>query len=182
MTHSNSFFQTMARYELLILRHAKSDWNDETLTDFERPLSKRGKKDAPRIGSWLYREGLLPNLIISSPAQRARATTLKVCKGLEYKKKQILWEPTLYEASLNDLLDVLSRCPETAPIVLLVGHNPGLECLLRHLTANEIDEPIDGNLLPTATLARLELTTDWKNLKYGCATLLSIIRPKQLAG
>lgn len=168
------------RRELLILRHAKSDWKSDAATDFERPLAKRGKKDAPRIGAWLYREGLTPDAVVSSPAERARETTLKVCKGLDFKKKAIAWDDAVYAAELADLLAVLARCPADAGTVLLIGHNPGLEELVRHLTGGDHDEPDDGKLLPTSAIARLEMPDDWHRLDAGCAVLLSITRPKQL--
>lgn len=166
--------------ELLILRHAKSDWDHAAARDFDRPLAKRGKRDAPRVGAWLYREGLIPDVILSSPAERARATALKVCKSLEIKKQQIHWDDTLYGAGLDQLLAVLARSQASASVVLLVGHNPGLESLLCYLTDDDFEPPADGKLLPTATLARLEMPPDWSQLKRGCANLISVTRPKHL--
>lgn len=166
--------------ELLILRHAKSDWDTGVPSDFERPLAKRGRKDAPRVGEWLYREGLIPTVVVSSPAQRARETAIKVCKYLEVPKKAILWDREVYHADLPALLAVLARLPTEAGAVLLVGHNPGLEELLRHLAGADLDEPADGKLLPTATVARLEMPRDWSALQPGCGGLVSIVRPKQL--
>jgi phosphohistidine phosphatase len=166
--------------ELLILRHAKSDWDSGADSDFDRPLAKRGKKDAPRVGGWLYREGMIPEHIVSSPAERARATAIKVCKRLDLSKKGIVWDEAIYEADLPALLDVLSRVPDKAPLVMLVGHNPGLEQLLLHLTGGDLDVPDDGKLLPTAALARLEMPDDWSHLDRGCAGLIGIVRPKQL--
>ncbi|MGE5153657.1 MAG: SixA phosphatase family protein [Bdellovibrio bacteriovorus] len=166
--------------ELLILRHAKSDWSSGAQADFDRPLSRRGKHDAPRVGPWLYREGLVPDHVVSSPAERARQTTLKVCKGLDIGKKRIVWEPDLYEASVSDLLAALARCPSDAATVLLVGHNPGLEELVQHLVGDDLEMPADGKLLPTAALARLEMPEDWGHLDRGCAQLISVCRPKGL--
>ncbi|MCG6940781.1 MAG: histidine phosphatase family protein [Thiohalocapsa sp.] len=166
--------------ELLILRHAKSDWDTNAASDFERPLAKRGRKDAPRVGEWLYREGLIPRVIVSSPAQRARETTLKVCKCLDLPRKDIVWDEAVYDADLSTLLAVLARMPSDAELVLLVGHNPGLEELLRHLAGSDVEEPTDGKLLPTATVARLEMPNDWSELAGGCAGLVALVRPKQL--
>jgi len=166
--------------ELLILRHAKSDWGSGAQSDFDRPLSRRGKRDAPKVGAWLYREGLVPDYVVSSPAERARQTTLKVCKALEIGKKRVVWDPDLYEASVPRMLDALSRCPSDAETVLLVGHNPGLEELVQHLVGDDLEPPGDGKLMPTATLVRLEMPGDWRRLDQGCAQLISITRPKGL--
>jgi phosphohistidine phosphatase len=168
--------------ELLILRHAKSDWSTGASSDFERPLAKRGKKDAPRVGKWLYQEGLVPDLVISSPAERARQTAVTVCKSLDYKKKKIQWDDKVYAAGVKELLAVLAhRCPRDQETVLLVGHNPGLEDLVLYLAGDEVDEPADGKLLPTAAVARLEMPDDWSALEAGCAHLVAVTRPRALA-
>jgi phosphohistidine phosphatase len=165
--------------ELLILRHAKSDWNAGSPSDFERPLAKRGKKDAPRVGEWLYREGLVPDIVVSSPAERAKQTAIKVCKSMDFKKRKIVWDKKIYGGEVADLLGVLAGCPEKASVVLLVGHNPGLEDLLRYLAGDEVEIPNDGKLLPTATLARLEMPNDWTELEPGCAQLIGVCRPRE---
>ena len=167
--------------ELLILRHAKSDWTSGPASDFDRPLAKRGKKDAPRVGEWLYREGLVPDMVISSSAERARQTAVKVCKSMDFKKKNIQWDDKVYEAGVTDLLNVLARCPPEERTVLLVGHNPGLEDLVCYLAVDEVEEPSDGKLLPTAALARLEMPDDWTALEAGCAQLVSVTRPRKLS-
>jgi phosphohistidine phosphatase len=166
--------------ELLILRHAKSDWDGNAQSDFARPLAKRGQKDAPRVGAWMYREGLVPDLVVSSPAERARQTTQAVCKGLDYKRKAVVWDQAIYEAAVADLLGLLARLPANAKTVLLVGHNPGLEELLVYLVGDDVGELDDGKLLPTAALARLEMPDNWSDLTPGCAQLINITLPKTL--
>jgi phosphohistidine phosphatase len=166
--------------ELLILRHAKSDWDSGAGADFDRPLTARGKHDAPKIGAWLRREGLVPDHVVSSPAQRARQTAVKACKALGIDKDQIAWDPAIYEATLTALLGVLGRCPPSASRVLLIGHNPGLDTLLEHLCGAPLEPSDDGKLLATGTLARLELASGWAPLVPGSARLISIIRPRNL--
>jgi phosphohistidine phosphatase len=166
--------------ELLILRHAKSDWCTGIVTDFQRPLAKRGKHDAPKVGTWLYREGLVPDYVVCSPAERARQTAEIICKKLDYKKKKIVFDDSIYAAGTLELLEVLARCPADAPIVLIVGHNPGLEELVRHLAGEGLEFPEDGKLLPTATVARLEMPGDWRELGPGSAQLISMTRPRSL--
>ena len=178
LNYADLFFH-MPR-ELLLLRHAKSDWDSGAPTDFDRPLNKRGKGDAPKVGAWLYREGLVPDYVVSSPAKRARQTALKVCKRLDFEKKRIVWETEIYEAGPPALLDVLARCPGEAAIVLLIGHNPGLEELVRHLAGEDLELPQDGKLLPTAAVARFEMPEDWTRLDRGGAHLISITRPRGL--
>nr|MBS0019822.1 histidine phosphatase family protein [Gammaproteobacteria bacterium] len=164
--------------QLLVLRHAKSAWDTGVVNDFDRPLSKRGKQDAPRVGGWLRQQGLVPDVVVSSPAKRARKTTIKVCRELGIPKQEIWWEPRVYAATTETLLGVLSECRADAQILLLVGHNPGLENLLGYLCGSAVSLPADGKLLPTATLARLRVAANWKHLQPNCATLVSIIRPR----
>ncbi|MBK1704813.1 SixA phosphatase family protein [Halochromatium glycolicum] len=166
--------------ELLLLRHAKSDWDTDAASDIERPLAKRGRREAPRIGEWLYREGLVPALIVSSPAERARETTLKVCKGLDYKKRDVQWDLAVYDAGLDELLQVLAKYPKEPASLLLVGHNPGLEDLLRYLTDGDLEELANGKLLPTAALARLEMPEDWSSLVAGAGVLVNLVRAKAM--
>ena len=162
--------------ELLLLRHGKSDWNRGT-EDFHRPLKDRGNRDAERIGVWLHREGLEPHHWISSPAERARITAERCAAAMEQDMRLIQYDDRIYEAGLSPLLSVIAAAPADAQRVLLVGHNPGLEDLLIHLTADRVPIHEDGKLLPTATLARLTMPDDWSHLSAGCAHLLSITRP-----
>lgn len=168
--------------ELLILRHAKSDRGTAVASDFDRPLTGRGKRDAHRIGDWLRQEGLVPDHLVSSPARRALQTVARVCKALRVPKGQIAWDPEIYEATLARLLASLGRCPAGAARVLLAGHNPGLEMLLDFLTGDDQNLPEDGKQLPTGTLARLEMPEDWTQLSQGCARLICVIRPRTLQG
>jgi phosphohistidine phosphatase len=170
---------TMGR-ELLLLRHAKSDWAGPTESDFERPLAGRGKKEAPKVGQWLRRQGLVPDRVVSSPAKRARQTTRRVCEGLGVDTAQVAWEPRVYEAQTGTLLAILADCPATARRVLLVGHNPGLETLLAHLWGDACVVPADGKLLPTATVAWLDLPDDWSALGYGCGSVRALTRPAEM--
>lgn len=166
--------------QLLILRHAKSDWDPAAGQDFDRPLAKRGKKEVPKVGRWLREQAPVPDYVVSSPAKRAKKTAIKVCKEMAIDKQQIHWDSRIYEAHAGTLLEVLADCPQTARTVLLVGHNPGLEMLLTYLCATATPTPEDGKLLPTASVARLELPDDWQRLEQGSANLLSITRPQEI--
>jgi phosphohistidine phosphatase len=165
--------------ELLLLRHGKSDWETQC-DDFDRPLKDRGKRAAQRIGVWLAQHELEPDYIISSPAERALVSAQKCCKAMGQGAQGIHPESRVYAADIDMLLTVLADCPEQAKRVMLVGHNPALEDLLSWLSDEALQLPEDGKLLPTATLARLKLNENWKNIKQGCATVESIIRPREL--
>lgn len=163
--------------ELIIMRHAKSDWSG-SLADFDRPLNPRGENDAPRMGAWLRAEGWLPDHVVSSPARRAEQTVKRVCRALAVDPATIRWEPRIYEAGVGTLLAVLAECP-VCERVLLVGHNPGLERLSGYLCPTLPESP-DGKLLTTAAVARIALPDDWRELGDGDGELLRLMRPSGL--
>ena len=165
--------------ELLILRHGKSDW-DVDVDDFHRPLKDRGKRGAQRMGVWLLQQNLVPDHVLSSPAERALVTAEKLCKAMGQGAQGIVTDERVYAADVPDLLQALGDCPAQAQRVMLVGHNPGLEMLLTFLVDGPLPLPEDGKLLPTATLARLTVDAGWDNLRSGCAKLVSITRPGEL--
>lgn len=165
-------------HELLLLRHAKSDWSIE-MDDFSRPLKKRGRRAAKRIGRWLYEQRLKPDTILSSPATRALETAQRVCRQLDIDESTIVCDPRIYEASAQTLLDILTTgCYQRR--VLLVGHNPGLEDLLLKLTPHSIPLSANGKCLPTAALAHLIFDGDWTELTESSAKLVTLIRPDSL--
>lgn len=167
--------------ELLILRHAKSAWDTDAETDFDRPLSKRGRKAAPKVGRFLAQQDLIPDFVVSSMAQRAKQTVISVCDQLGIDPAQISWDDRIYGAWTSGLVSVLMECPNDAQRVLIAGHNPGLETLLQHLCHHRVPTPDDGKLMPTAALAHLEITSDWDKLESGVASLISITRPRDLS-
>jgi phosphohistidine phosphatase len=165
--------------ELLLLRHGKSNWNVDT-DDYHRPLKDRGKRGAQRIGIWLAQQQLIPDRIISSPAERALVTAQKCGKVMSIGAKQIARDKRIYLADCDTLLETLADCPQDVQRVMLVGHNPGLEQLLSCLVDEPLELPEDGKLMPTATLARLAMPDDWSDLKAGQAKLLQLIRASSL--
>jgi phosphohistidine phosphatase len=169
----------MSRH-LLLLRHGKSDWDTGVVEDFERPLARRGKKDAQRMGQWMHREGLRPDYVVSSPAVRARETACRVCRELGIQNDDIHFDQRIYEANLTTLLAVLADCPQERNTLMLVGHNPGLAELLAWLWGEKTALPEDGNLLPTATLARLRMPRDWTQIDRGCGRMIVLTRPRSL--
>jgi len=166
--------------ELLILRHAKSDWNSGASRDFDRPLSKRGRKNAPRVGRWLAQQGLVPDYVVCSPAERAKQTAIAVCAEMGIAPESINWDSRIYHASSGALLDVLCESPAGAERVMIAGHNPGLEILLQNLCNHDIPMPPDYKLMPTAAVAHLEVLAEWAELEGHLARLISLTRVRSL--
>jgi phosphohistidine phosphatase len=142
---------------LLILRHAKSSWKFPDLSDHDRPLNRRGKRDAPRMGKALKERELVPDLVISSTATRAKDTASAVAKHSGYKGKRIRFE-SLYAAEPGAYLAVLRELTDNYQRVLIVGHNPGVEELIELLTG-------EIHIVPTCTLAQIEFDIEkWSDM------------------
>ena len=165
--------------ELLILRHGKSDW-DVDVDDYHRPLQERGVRGARKLGIWLLQHNLLPDRVVSSPAERAITTAEVAVKAMSLETASIIGDERIYAAGIGSLMDVVRATPAVTNRLMLVGHNPGLEQLLSYLVREDIETPEDGKLLPTATLARLFLDCEWGKASAGCARLDSITRPGSL--
>ena len=162
---------------LLVLRHAKSSWKDTSLEDHDRPLNKRGKRSAPLMGKLIKDNKLVPDLIISSTAVRAKTTAEAVAKASKYSSDLHL-EPRLYLAGIHTMIRVLQEIPPgTADRVMIVGHNPGQEDLIRQLTGHD-------ERFPTAALAQIELPIDrWADMEAEAeGKLVNLWRPKEIEG
>ena len=159
---------------LLLLRHAKSNWSDPGQLDHERPLNDRGKHDARRMGQWIKELDLLPDLIVSSSAKRARKTARKVANQSGYEGR-IELEGELYQAFPEQYISVVQRVDDQHHSLLIVAHNPGLEDFLHWLTGQ-------SERMPTASLAHILLDIDrWSDLIAGrTGQLLGVWRPKEL--
>jgi|SRR5918912_775280 phosphohistidine phosphatase len=159
---------------LLLLRHAKSSWNNPVLRDFDRPLNERGLKAAPLIGSLLRERRLQPSLILSSPAERARQTTALVSQAAQLNVEP-RFDEHIYEASALALLEVVSQIEDEVEQAMLVGHNPGMEELLMTLTG-------EARRMPTAALALIRLDVKkWSEVREGTGHLEWLVKPKELA-
>jgi phosphohistidine phosphatase len=159
---------------LLILRHAKSSWSNASLSDHDRPLKTRGKRDAPRIGRLLREEELVPDLIISSTARRALDTAEAVADASGFGG-QIEATRTFYHADPETYIDRIRQLPGEIERVLLVGHNPGMEALLTELTAVY-------ERMPTAALAHVELPIrEWAEITLDSGgSLVNLWLPREL--
>lgn len=158
------------------MRHAKSSWADPGQPDFARPLNERGRQAAPLMGRFLRRHYPQLDLIISSPAERARETTQLARTAAQYDCA-LNFDARIYEASAARLLAVVNEIAEPAAHVLLVGHNPGMEDFVRLLT----DAPPER--MPTAAVACItfELAT-WHAVSAHTGRLVQLVRPKEIMG
>lgn len=163
------------RKQLYIMRHAKSDWS-RSLPDEQRPLNKRGVQAVKRMGRWMQSAGLRPTRIYSSNARRAEQTVRGIVDYLEYDESQIHWDKRLYLASLDTLLSLAGEWLPQSDSLMLVGHNPGLEELVRHLVPESRLNDY-GKLFPTAAVAVMEVPPD---LAAGSADLIHLRRPRDL--
>ncbi len=159
---------------LLLMRHGKSSWKDDDLADHERPLKKRGRKDAKRIAKEILKHDLLPELILSSTAERARETVEVLAENLDYQNR-IIYAHELYMGEPQDFIDALQEHTQGEGIVMIVAHNPGLEAYL---------QIVDGEIesLPTGGLGYLLLAMDdWKDVSLEImGDLIGFWKPKEL--
>lgn len=161
---------------LVLLRHAKSDWPD--VADHDRPLAKRGRRDAPRVGRWLRRSGYVPDAVVCSTARRARETWDLVAEGLAGAcAVPPRYEPRVYEATVLGLLMLVREFPGDQRTVLIVGHNPGLAELAVGMAAPPPEPPA---AFPTAAVAVLGLAGDWAEAGPGEARLLAFAVPADM--
>ena len=160
--------------ELILIRHAKSSWSNPLLDDFERPLNKRGEKNAPFMAKVLKQKGLTPDLIISSPSIRTKQTLDYFIQDFDYKGEIIL-EESIYEAPFENLLKVIKNIDDKYKTIFLFGHNPGLNDLVDFLIGN-----FEENI-PTSGVLKLNFDIKkWENLKEKIGILEFFIYPKCL--
>ncbi len=160
---------------ILILRHAKSDWLPDTKSDFERPLTSRGKNDAPKIGKAILDKEIVPDHILSSPAKRAVETIEAVAKACNYKH-EIEFVNDFYMSSINTIFEHIKNLNNSIDRVLLVGHNPIWELLSMILIKNNIEIE-----MTTANLISIDLPIDnWKDISNRQGKFNWQLKPKQL--
>ncbi len=167
----NSFMK-----KLILMRHAKSSWDDSAINDFERPLNTRGKHDAPEMGKRLAKLKILPELMVSSPAKRARKTAKVVAKEIGYPKDKIVLRQEIYEAGTSDLLEVIRKFDNSHSQVMMFGHNPGFTSLANLISDCRIDN------IPTCGVFCVEFpVADWSEITPGCGAMVFFDYPKNPA-
>ena len=158
---------------LYLLRHAKSSWKNQELADFDRPLAGRGRKASETIGQFLKEKEITFDLVLSSPAVRARETTDLVLRAAKLRP-DVRYDERIYEATPSRLIEVISQIENECKAVVLVGHNPGMAELLQVLTG-ETEE------FPTATLAKIVFkNSKWADVGTKEGTLDWVVRPRGL--
>jgi phosphohistidine phosphatase len=164
---------------LWLLRHAKSSWDDDGLADVDRPLAPRGERAARAMAAYLKSEGIRPELVLSSPAARARGTLEIVLPSLG--APEVLVEPDLYTFDPEPLVERLRAIPETVSSAMLVGHNPAMQALAVWLARTGERLPELREKYPTGALAELELDVPrWEDVDAGSATLSRFVPPREL--
>ena len=160
---------------LTLIRHAKSSWNNPSLTDFDRPLNKRGIHDAPRVGAELEQAGISFDRVLCSDARRARQTLLLISQSVPIDADVIEYRPDMYGASAGHLLSCIAEQAEAVTDIALVGHNPGMEDLAHRLE----DEAVGA--MSTCNVVRLEFDCEnWCDLSSASGKVVLIIRPRDL--
>ncbi|MEA2041430.1 MAG: histidine phosphatase family protein [Bacteroidota bacterium] len=156
---------------ILIMRHAKSDWSNNAQSDFERPLNSSGRKAAPEVGSLIKKKKLVPELILSSPAERALETTHAVRETCDLTEENVVFEEEFYTGYVPEVAKRLKTLEENINRVLVVGHNPTWTNLVTHLSG-EFSE------MKTAEVCILSFDGEWKNLAKASCKFVEKLRTR----
>jgi phosphohistidine phosphatase len=168
--------------KVILLRHAKSSWDDPAMDDHDRPLNKRGKAAAPLIGRWLAERRHVPDTVLCSSSERTRQTVERIRKIMPKLPEPVV-ERTLYHASPNEMRDRLAKLPVDCKTVMLVGHNPGLGSLVRKMSDGKEKRRCRRAYehFPTGAAAVLELDLDyWSDIEFAKARFVDFAAPREL--
>ena len=160
--------------QVYILRHAKSSWDNKDLSDFDRPLSKRGEKDAKKICSFIKNKNFFVDKVICSSAKRTKETFDLIADGLNFPIEEASYTEDLYFGDTQNIINYLNRLDEKLNNILIIGHNPTLHMLVEALTNETIIK------FATCNLAIINFKGEWKTLDFYKSSLKSIIRPKEI--
>ena len=159
---------------IYLIRHAKSSWKDMNLRDFDRPLNKRGLRDAPFMANLLREKNIQADLIISSPANRAYTTATYFAKALNIEEHQIVKEEAVYEAYYSTVLSIIQKQAEKIDVLLVFGHNPAFTNLANFFTRDHIDN------VPTCGIVEISADIEkWANLSAETGKIINFLYPKK---
>lgn len=168
-------------FKLFIMRHAKSDWSGPGISDFDRPINKRGQKNAKRVGQWMMENDLIPQQIVSSPALRAKQTTEFLAEAFtECIPAKIQFDEDLYLASVDTLIESIQLYKNNLNSLMLVAHNPGLEQLVDFLLSKSRHSTVHVMSMTTANLAIFEYLDNSFDPEIDSGELIEFIKPKEL--
>tara|TARA_Y100001949_G_scaffold176258_1_gene188653 strand:+ start:1583 stop:2068 length:486 start_codon:yes stop_codon:yes gene_type:complete len=160
------------------MRHAKSDWSGPQISDFERPINKRGTRNAMRIGEWMNENNHIPQKIISSPAVRAKETIELVTEQIsKFNLEDLTYEDELYLAGFTQLIEFINTYKDKVQSLMLVGHNPGIENLVNYLCDKSGDKE---TIVTTANLFIFKFSSDSFNTAVDTIELVEAIKPREL--
>lgn len=160
---------------LILVRHAKSSWKDTSLNDIQRPLNKRGNKDAPKMGRHMAKHKILPEVIFSSPGLRALTTARLISVKIDIKPSDIIVKDDFYTFNHSDLLSAIHSIKNRYNKIMIVCHNPAITDIVNYLSGSHIDN------IPTCGVAVLRFKVDsWKKVYKNKASLESFDYPKKL--
>lgn len=160
--------------KLFLIRHAKSSWSDPSITDFYRTLNKRGKRDAPFMAAKVAASGAKPDLIVSSPAKRAKKTAKYMAEGVGYDSSNIKYYDAIYSSSRMELYQVLKMIDDRCNELFFVGHNYAITDLAEEITGQQLVN------IPTSGIVSIACTIKkWKDIAPGCGTLVFFDFPKR---
>ncbi|MFN7118604.1 MAG: SixA phosphatase family protein [Saprospiraceae bacterium] len=156
------------------VRHAKSSWDNPMVKDIDRPLNERGERDAPFMAKLLKSKGVKPDALVSSPAKRAFSTAVYFAQTFDIMKDNIEVNPHIYEADVEDIMDVIQELPEECHTVFIFGHNPTFTQVVNQFTERSIMN------VPTCGVCKVESSADtWAEFKRSNAQLTEFYYPKQ---
>jgi phosphohistidine phosphatase len=159
---------------LILIRHAKSDWSNPFLHDFDRELNSRGLKDAPLMGTVLSHKNIHPDLILSSPALRAQTTAIEIARKLSFPEDAITYNSALYESDIETIFAIMQNVPDTCKTLIVFGHNPEFTECVNALCSADIEN------IPTCGVVAMRLKENsWKSVGFDSAELLFFDTPKQ---
>ena len=161
---------------LLILRHGKSSWGNPGLADHDRPLKGRGRRAAKRMGEEMVARDVVPDLILSSTARRARSTAERAAEAAGCTDRIVQTRELYLTGVTHQLRTVAERAGDEHRVVMIVGHNPTLEDMVEHLTGED-------ERMTTGNLARVDLDVNsWRDLPGASGRLAFLLRPRELDG
>ena len=166
-------------FELMLMRHAKSDWHSHT-ADIDRPLNSRGAQDAALMGRYLKQKNLVPDKVVISPSQRTRQTASLLLEGLPVDEQQVIVDKELYLAGTETMREIIELYAADNQCLLILAHNPGMDEMVSYLASSFPSLTSNGKLMTTCAVACFQVASLDALRKPGGAELRHLLRPKEI--